>query len=58
MRQSLPLPTDAIVNVNYGQASISQNRKILMLQGLGNGMQMKFKFNKQDDGWKLMEIEY
>jgi hypothetical protein len=29
-----------------------------MLQGLGNGMQMKFKFNKQDDGWKLMEIEY
>lgn len=58
MRQSLPLPTDAIVNVNYGQASISQNRKILMLQGLGNGMQMKFKFNKQDDGWKLMEMEY
>lgn len=58
MRQSLPLPTDAIVTVNYGQASISQNRKILMLQGLGNGMQMKFKFNKQDDGWKLMEIEY
>ena len=58
MRQSLPLPTDAIVNVNYGQASISQNRKILMLQGLGNGMQMKFKFNQQDAGWNLMEIEY
>lgn len=58
MKESLPLPTDAIVNVNYGQASISQNKKILLIQGLGNGMQMKFKFNKQSDDWKLTEIEY
>lgn len=58
MRESLPLPKDALVNVNYGQASISQNKKILLIQGLGNGMQMKFKFNKQDDNWKLTEIEY
>ena len=58
MKESLPLPTDAIVNVNYGQASISQNKKILLIQGLGNGMQMKFKFNKQNDDWKLTEIEY
>ena len=58
MSESMPLPKDALVNVNYGQASISQNKKILLIQGLGNGMQMKFKFNKQGDDWKLMEIEY
>ena len=58
MRESIPLPTETIVNVNYGQASISQNRKILLLQGLSNGMQMKFKFNKHGENWKLQEIEY
>lgn len=58
MRESLPLPTHALVNVDYGQAIISQNRKILLLQGVSNGMQMKFKFTKHDDQWKLMEIEY
>ena len=58
MRESLPLPEDVIVNVNYGQASISQNRKILLLQGVSNGMQIKFKFNKIGDDWQLAEIEY
>jgi len=58
MKESLPLPQNVIVNVNYGQASISQNRKIMLLQGLGNGMQMKFRFNKDGEDWKLMEIEY
>ena len=58
MRHSLPLPTEEIVNVDYGQACISQNKKTLLLQGISNGMQMKFKFNKQGDDWKLMEIEY
>ena len=58
MRHSLPLPTEEIVNVDYGQACISQNKKTLLLQGISNGMQMKFKFNKDGDDWKLMEIEY
>lgn len=58
MRNSLPLPTDELINVDYGQAVISQNKKTLLLQGVSNGMQMKFKFNKEGDDWKLMEIEY
>ena len=58
MRHSLPLPTEEIVNVDYGQACISQNKKTLLLQGISNGMQMKFMFNKDGDDWKLMEIEY
>lgn len=58
MKNSLPLPTEEIVNVDYGQACISQNRKTLLLQGVSNGMQMKFKFTKDGDDWRLMEIEY
>lgn len=58
MRNSLPLPTEEIVNVDYGQACISQNRKTLLLQGVSNGMQIKFKFTKDGEDWKLMEIEY
>ena len=58
MRNSLPLPTEELINVDYGQACISQNKKTLLLQGVSNGMQIKFKFNKMSDGWKLLEIEY
>ena len=58
MRNSLPLPTDELINVDYGQACISQNKKTLLLQGVSNGMQMKFKFNRDSDDWKLREIEY
>lgn len=58
MRQSLPLPTDELINVDYGQACISQHKKTLLLQGIGNGMQIKFKFVRDEDDWKLNEIEY
>ena len=58
MKSDLPLPTDELINIDYGQASVSQNRKTLMMCGLSNGLQMKFRFNKDNDGWKLIEIEY
>ncbi|MDE6000475.1 MAG: DUF4348 domain-containing protein [Bacteroidaceae bacterium] len=38
--------------------SIGQNRKTLLLQGMSNGMQIQFKFNKDRGGWKLKGIEY
>ena len=58
MRDDLPLPTDAVINFNYGQANISQNRKTMMMCGLSNGLEMKFRFKKVGDDWKLVEIEY
>lgn len=58
IRESIPMPKDDIVNVNYGQASISQNRKVLLMQGISNGLQIRFTFNRNNDKWKLMEIEY
>ncbi len=58
MARELPLPQNALVNINYGQTCLGQNRKTLLLQGLSNGMQMQFKFNKNGSGWQLKEIEY
>ena len=53
-----PVFDEVLINIDYGQTSISQNRKILMLEGVSNGLQMKFKFYKQDEKWMLMEVEY
>ena len=58
MARELPLPQDALVNINYGQTCLGQNRKTLLLQGMSNGMQMQFKFNKNGGTWLLKEIEY
>lgn len=58
MKSELPLPDDELVNIDYGQTSGSKNRKTLMMCGLSNGLQMKFRFNKDSEGWKLIEIEY
>ena len=58
MKSDLPLPTNELINIDYGQASVSQNRKTLMMCGMSNGLQMKFRFNKDSEGWKLIEIEY
>ncbi len=58
MRADLPLPEDIIMSIDYGQSCLSQNRKILLVEGISNGFYMKFKFDKGPDGWKLNEIEY
>lgn len=58
MAHELPLPQDELVNINYGQTCLGQNRKTLLLQGMSNGMQMQFKFNKNGGSWQLKEIEY
>lgn len=58
LKKDLPFPKDALVNIDYGQSSISQNRKTLLMEGVSNGLQMKFKFDKRNGEWKLIEIEY
>jgi hypothetical protein len=58
IQEGSPVFDEVLINIDYGQTSISQNRKILMLAGLSNGLQMKFKFYKQDEKWMLMEVEY
>lgn len=58
MKQDFPLEDKMLVNMNYGQTCISQNRKTLMLEGISNGMLTKFRFAKDGDEWRLTEIEY
>ena len=58
IQEGSPVFDEVLMNIDYGQTSISQNRKILMLEGVSNGLQMKFKFNKQNEKWMLMEVEY
>lgn len=58
IQEGSPVFDEVLMNIDYGQTSISQNRKILMLEGVSNGLQMKFKFNKQNEKWMLIEVEY
>lgn len=58
MKTDIPFPNDALVNINYGQSSDNPNQKTLLMEGVSNGLLMKFKFNKYGADWKLMEIEY
>lgn len=55
--REMPLPRDIMTNINYGQPSISENRKILLVEGLSNGLSVKYKFDKMNGRWRLIEIE-
>lgn len=58
MKEDFPLESKMLVNMNYGQTCISQNRKTLMLEGISNGMLTTFRFAKDGEQWRLTEIEY
>ena len=56
-RQEMPMPEGVMTNINYGQPSISQNRKILLVEGMSNGLYVKYKFDRTNGKWQLYEIE-
>lgn len=56
-RQEMPMPEGVMTNINYGQPSISQNRKILLVEGMSNGLYVKYKFDRTNGKWRLYEIE-
>ena len=57
MKAELPIPHESLVNIDYGQPSHSASHKTLLMEGVSNGLSMKFKFRKEDGDWKLTEIE-
>jgi len=57
MKTEMPLPTDVIVNIDYGQVSESQTHKNLLMEGVCNGLFVTFKFDKSSGSWHLLEIE-
>lgn len=58
LKSDLPFPKDALVNIDYGQAMESETNKTLLMEGVSNGLFMKFKFNKHGENWMLFEVEY
>lgn len=56
-RSELPLPTHVMTLIDYGQASLSENRKILMMEALSSGYSITFKFDRTNEAWKLYQVE-
>lgn len=52
----LPLPSREIININYGQTCISNNTKLLLVEGISNGLFMKYRFVKNGVKWMLVEV--
>lgn len=56
LAKEMPLPKDVLVNIEYGQAYFSENVKHLLVQGVSNGLFVKYTFRKYGQ-WQLVEIE-
>lgn len=56
-REEMPLPAGVMTNINYGQPALSENRKILLVEGLSNSLFVKYKFDHTDGRWTLYEVE-
>lgn len=53
----MPFPAGEIININYGQTCISNNYKILLVEGFSNGLYLKYKFMRKQGAWMLVEVE-
>lgn len=53
----LPMLTDDIVAIDFGQKMESDDTKNLLLQEFSNGNTMIMRFKKESQNWKLCEID-
>ena len=52
------MPQEKLSNIDYGQhASSKSNRKILKINGIGNGYSNLFYFRRKGDSWELYRYE-
>ncbi len=56
-RKEMPLPENIMTNIDYGQAAFSQNRKTLLVEELSSGLFVKYKFDRMQGKWWLIEID-
>ena len=52
----LPLPAGVMINIDYGQTIISKNSKLLLVEGVSNGLSLTYRFMKIDGAWNLVEV--
>lgn len=50
------LPRDFIYNIMYGQKYTQSNRKIFVMRGIANGMEMELTFQRKGGEWKLTRL--
>lgn len=56
MSSDLPLPANVMININYGQTIISKNSKLLLVEGVSNGLSLTYRFMKIEGAWNLVEV--
>lgn len=52
----LPLPAGVMINIDYGQTIISKNSKLLLVEGVSNGLSLTYRFMKIEGAWNLVEV--
>lgn len=50
------LPQKMIYNIIYGQPRPEGNRKVFVLRGIANGMELEMTFVRKSDTWKLTKL--
>lgn len=50
------LPSDLIYNIMYGQKYTEGNRKIFVMRGISNGLEMQLTFRRIGGQWKLTKL--
>lgn len=50
------LPQKMIYNIIYGQPRPEGNRKVFVLRGIANGMEVEMTFVRKNDTWKLTKL--
>lgn len=50
------LPANFIYNIIYGQQYTQSNKKILVMRGIANGMEMEMTFVRKGKAWKLTRL--
>lgn len=50
------LPANFIYNIIYGQQYTQSNKKILVMRGIANGMEMELTFVRSGKAWKLTRL--
>ncbi len=51
------LPSGVIYNIIYGQQYKQSNRKIFVIRGISNGLEVELTFRKKSGKWKLVKLE-
>lgn len=50
------LPKQMIYNIIYGQPRPEGNRKVFVLRGIANGMELEMTFQRRDGVWRLYKL--